>query len=588
MEPKFNIDRPKISDDEINQRKDFDRLVKEFKERSLKQAQGDESWRKNKKIRYTAIIAGVTVVCTVTLYTLLKKQNQTTRHETLTTTTSQASLTTPAPKKRTVNAPSDRLTIPYARYRVSAGKGGSITHGSSSKIKVPAGCFVNKKGEEIVGDVTIEYREFHDHGDVIASGIPMAYDSANAKYNFESAGMFDIRGYQDGEPVFIKPDKTLEVQLASRTPDNRFNQYFLDTVAGNWQYLKKDHATPLRSKKENTQHTAAETPKMRALKEEIETTIPNKINNVKAVYELKIKQLPRPDAPFKPAKATGRPTFKLDGSYSEFPELAAFNNVVFEVGTENSNYSKEFHKIVWSDARISQGPVKGRNYILNLSYRDRSEKLVVYPVLSGNDLAKAEEMYAEKFSTYETLAQKRKADEARLAAEMQAKQKAYVDELKRKQEQYDKEKANMLAKYNVAEQNELAANFNAMSNAARATRLFSVSRFGIFNSDCPHSLPAGNATVPVFVFNERTISADAVYLVDHSGKMVYSYTPANLKFVCKPENVYSICIFNKNNIYLCNKMAFQEAFARGDNRFTVTALTEGSDNLPDFKKALEI
>ena len=49
MEPKFNLNRPKISDDEIDKNKDFDNLVKQFKEQSIQRARSDVSFFKNKK-----------------------------------------------------------------------------------------------------------------------------------------------------------------------------------------------------------------------------------------------------------------------------------------------------------------------------------------------------------------------------------------------------------------------------------------------------------------------------------------------------------------------------------------------------------
>src|SRR5690606_34914488 len=137
----------------------------------------------------------------------------------------------------------------------------------------------------------------------------------------------------------------------------------------------------------------------------------------------------------------GRPSFKLDGSNDEFPELAAFNNVLFEVGPENKNYRKELHEITWSDVKISQGPDKGTNYLLTLSFRNQLEKLIVYPVLEGNDYDKALAIYNQKFATYQSLADRKLNDEKRLLAEMQAKQNAYLADLKRKEDELKKEKA---------------------------------------------------------------------------------------------------------------------------------------------------
>lgn len=584
MEPKFNIDRPKISDEEINKRKDFDRLVKEFKERSLKQAQGDESWRGNKKIRYSTVIAGATVICTVTLFALLTtKKTSSNTHETLTTPIVQKKTT--AARKAFVSAPSASLRIPYSSYRVSGAKGGSITH-QGSKIKVPAGSFVSKSGEDIVGDVTIEYREFHDPADIVVSGIPMAYDSAGHKYNLESAGMFDIRGSYNGEPVFIKPDKQLDVTLASASSENRFNQYFLDTVARNWQYLKRDHAIPVKNPEHRPQ--AAPVPaRLAALKNNIEVVIPRRVDSVKTVYTRRVAQLPRPKEPLKPVASTkGKPTFKLDGSHHEFPELSAFNNVIFEVGPENTNYTKEFHSITWSDVKMGQGPDKGRNYYLTLSYRSRTERLIVYPVLSGADLEKANGIYAEKLASYEQLAKKRQADEKRLMDELAAKQQIYLADLKKKQEAYDLE----LAKLRAKQQNDMAASFDLMSATMKATRLFSISQFGIYNSDCPHSaLPAGGITPRFVLAGKQEVVPDHLYLVDHNSRSVFNLNKSNgFQMNVNGDNAYSICVFIQNRLFLCNKDAFKTATANKGSTFVLTPLPGTANNLVDFKNALEI
>ena len=42
----------------------------------------------------------------------------------------------------------------------------------------------------------------------------MVYDSAGTKRTFESAGMLDIKGFQNNEPVFINPKKVITIELA--------------------------------------------------------------------------------------------------------------------------------------------------------------------------------------------------------------------------------------------------------------------------------------------------------------------------------------------------------------------------------------
>lgn len=593
MNPKFNIDRPKVSDEEIKQHQNFTELVERFKQQSLKQARGDESWWQNKKIGYSTVIAGITVVCTITYLSLFSNQQQKAKtHETLITQNTAPKSTN---KTAFISAPSQKLKPAYSSYKVNNAKGGTITHNTSSKIKVPKNSFVDKNGKDIIGDVTIEYQEFHDMGDVIASGIPMAYDSAGNHYNLESAGMFDIKGTQDGEPVFIKKENPLQVELASANAEDKFNQYYLDTLERNWKYIQRDNPTSSHKDKiveTSTKVSPANNLKLESLKNEIEKVIPKKIDSVKVVYAAKVEKLPRAKEPAKPVKATpGKPTFKLDGSYKEYPELEAFDNVIFEVGPENKNYSKELHEITWSDVKVLQGPVKGKNYILNLIYRNRSEKLIVYPVLQEADFKKAEETYQDKFEVYESLVQKRVLQEQKLLAEVQAKQAAYLAEQKKKQEDYDKEKAAMQAKYNMAEQTDLASNFNAMSLQVKATRLFQVSRFGIYNSDCPHSAPAGNTMVPSFVLHEsqKTVSPDLIYLLDHSNKTVYALDKAvNFKMTYDPQKIYSLCVFTKNKLYLCDKELFKRTADNESKIFSIQELPGSADNLVDFKKAIGI
>lgn len=594
MEPKFNIDRPKISDEEIKKHQNFEQLVKQFKQQSLNKAKHDKSWWKSKKVRYSAVIAGITVICTVSYLALFKNETkQNTTHETVITQNNN-NQNTPT-KKNFISEPSQKLKVNYTSYKINNAKGGEIKHPTSSKIKVPVNTFVDKNGKDIIGDVTIEYREFHDAADIIASGIPMAYDSAGTKYTLESAGMFDIKGSQNGEPVFIKKDKKVEVELASANSENKFNQYYLDTVSKNWQYLKKDDQLSI-LKTQNKSHEKPNdieaNPKLQNLKNQIEVVIPKKIDSVKFVYTKKIDAIPKAKEPAKINKPTpGRPTFYLEGSYKEFPELAAFDNVIFEVGPENKNYRQEMHEITWSDVKVSEGPVKGKNYLLTLTYRKQVEKLVVYPTLTGNDLAKAEKKYEQKFKDYENLVEKKQVEEKRLMAEMEAKQKAYLAEIKMKQEEFDKQRAKLIAELKQKETNQLASNFNAMSLQTKATRLFSISSFGIFNSDCPHAEPTGKTITPMFAVNDQSlpVNPDILYVVDHNTKVVYNIAfKDGFKITYEPSNDYSICIFRNNKLFICNKDQFKATTNKDSNKFTVTELPDNADNLVDFKKALEI
>ena len=100
---------------------------------------------------------------------------------------------------------------------------------NGSEICIPKGAFVNQKGERIHSDVEIKYREFHKAAEIIASGIPMDYDSAGVKHHFESAGMFEIRAYQkNGQEVFLANDKSIQVNMAADSNEEGYNHYYLE------------------------------------------------------------------------------------------------------------------------------------------------------------------------------------------------------------------------------------------------------------------------------------------------------------------------------------------------------------------------
>ena len=61
----------------------------------------------------------------------------------------------------------------------------------------------------------------------------MQYDSAGVLYDFQTAGMFNIEAYSNGEEVFIKDGKHIEVSFSSDVPgDYNFYRY----EEGNWIY----------------------------------------------------------------------------------------------------------------------------------------------------------------------------------------------------------------------------------------------------------------------------------------------------------------------------------------------------------------
>lgn len=582
MESNFNLNRPPVSDEEINSKKDFGELVNKFKKQSIEKARSDVSFLKNKKVTYSAIIAGVAVVCTVTYFSVFKKEppKEIANDKIITTNKTITSNPDSKPSNAFVAPPISKLNVPYTSYKVKAEHGGTIKHKSNSKIIIPKKAFVNKKGEDIVGDVEIRYREFHDQADIIAAGIPMGYDSAGVKSQLESAGMLDIRGYQDNEPVFIKPNKTITVEFASKHPEDRYNMYELDTIARNWVYTGRDNSLVNQKAKQAKlqEHNATvpaniETKKTIELQQQLDA-IPPKIESEKVAYEKKVSQLPKTIQPSKPMKATtGRPQFQLDVNYKEFPELEAFKNAVFEVGTENKNYTSEFSKITWTSAEIAEGPQKGKNYLLILKQANKVEKLVVYPALTGANYDAALKTYESKFEDYKAGVAKREANEKKLKEEFEAKQAAYVAEQKRLQAEMTQEQ--IRAQVEAAKQ--LNQQMASMNDNQKVTRVFQVSRFGFCNSDSPHAFPSGGSMNPIFTLNDGKsfVKPQVIYLVSLEKNLIFTYDNSGIAY--NPDESYSVCVISKDKAYVCDRESFGRCVVNKQNKLPVKELDSYED-----------
>jgi hypothetical protein len=137
-----------------------------------------------------------------------------------------------------IHPPIAGLEVRKNIYTTDAISGGEIQYPSGTKIFIPANAFVDANGNEVKGDVTIDYREFRDQVDILISGIPMQYDSAGSNGEFQSAGMFEMNASVNGKEVFLAPGKKVDMQFAVVDTASTYNFYKLDENKG-WQYIQQ-------------------------------------------------------------------------------------------------------------------------------------------------------------------------------------------------------------------------------------------------------------------------------------------------------------------------------------------------------------
>lgn len=260
--------------------------------------------------------------------------------------------------KLAVAPPITGLDVPFVDYTVDVKEGGKLTTVTGSTIEIPADAFVDANGNPIEGEVTIQFREFHDATDIIASGIPM-HNPADDSY-METAGMFEIKGQQAGKEIFVKGDKNIHVNLASFNEGDDFNFYELSPKDCSWE----------------DKGTAASTPN---------TEKENQLKLIKQTIEKAKGRKPRC------RKDVENYVFELEVNYGRFAELKAYKDVLWEYAAIGPDPEKEtwVFETNWDDVAIEQRT--DGLYDLKLTKGDDSKSFTttVRPILGDKDYKKA-------------------------------------------------------------------------------------------------------------------------------------------------------------------------------------------------------
>jgi len=282
-----------------------------------------------------------------------------------------------------IKPPLQGADVPYHDYTVDAAKGDTLIYHTGSIILFPPNAFVDETGKPVTGNVQVKYREFTDPIDLFLSGIPMQYDSAGAAYQFESSGMFDIRAFKDGKPVFVNQANKPEINLATSNTDNKHSLYFLDTVQKKW-ITKGGMSIIDRRRSKNT----------------------DKIS-IPLGKEILVE-------PVKPLKASNNsPVLKIEIDPSSFREFAIYYNVRFQVDERKTPFNVKDTAEEWNNLELLKGSDPG-SYMAKFSNARKIALYAVKPVFQGEDYNKAIEVFEKEYALYkqqvEARAAKVKAD----------------------------------------------------------------------------------------------------------------------------------------------------------------------------------
>lgn len=303
---------------------------------------------------------------------------------------------TASPAAPFIKPPIKGADVPYQEYQVDAAKGDTLVYPTGSIILFPPNAFVDEAGKPVTGNVQVKYREFKDPVDFFLAGIPMQYDSGGVAYQFESSGMFDIRAFKDGKPVFVNKASKPEVNIASKNNSNNHSLYFLDTVQGKW------------INKGGMQITERSNAKKA-----------NKASTVVAVEEL--------PEPVKPLKADNKsPVLKIEVDPSSFKEFAIYKNLKFQVDESKTRFNTKDSEEEWNNLELLKGSQPG-TYMAKFTNANKSVTYAVKPVFTGSDYDNAVKAFEQEYAVY------KKQAAARAANDKAAREKYTADSIQNDQ-----------------------------------------------------------------------------------------------------------------------------------------------------------
>ncbi|MCX6293927.1 MAG: hypothetical protein NT127_06505 [Sphingobacteriales bacterium] len=210
-----------------------------------------------------------------------------------------------------INPPIKNVNVPFSEIVFNADSAINIEKENGTLISIPAHAFTNLQGKAVTGNVSFKYRTFDNAIDIFKSGIPMSTNQERNAF-LQSAGMIELNAYQDGNPLTLKSEKYIDVELASFKKTDGYELYYLNDSA-NWN-------------------------------------VSNNFNNIENDRKkLKIKNLIAPISP-NPEDSIQDLVFEMVANLEDAPYLKSFENLKWKIDRKNiSDEVLEAMRVNWDD-----------------------------------------------------------------------------------------------------------------------------------------------------------------------------------------------------------------------------------------------
>ncbi|MBU2019787.1 MAG: hypothetical protein KJ941_09085 [Bacteroidetes bacterium] len=503
MKTNFNLDRKKVSSQQIESRQNFSGVIDKL--HNLKPPFFKSPW-----FYGAAGLASITLV--VGLVFFFSDNEEKNPKPPLTASSISVGDLQDTPCIKPISETSD---LAFSVYAIDPRRGGNIVLSSGTEIRIDKQSLVTENSTP----VELRIREFHNKEEAFVAGIPMDQGQSNA---FESAGMIEIRANQEGKPIEINRVKPIEISLSLYKDPKEFQFWYLDEASKSWNehdviYSKEDL-------KDNKKEIKKAEITLKQIHQKIE------------ICEDKISTVNTKTTDNSLVPTLGSRKLQIEFDEKDFPELKGYKDIEFEYVAFTEEVSKTLKSQVWNTVSLK----KSGDYVAVFSNAKGSQAVKVRPVLKGKSLQDVENQLA-------AAEELRISELAKLSSEKESLQKRALQ----LQAKYDGMIADMEQELqggymNTSNRSSAFANQTALN---QATADFQMTRFGLYNCDKPIPYPPKRPEFIAFSDeNENVLRPTAVHVFDLTKDCRYSYERGgthDLSEIGWNDNPSSIIVFDK-------------------------------------------
>ena len=484
----IEVDNKGVSDKEALKHKDFDKVLNQTS------PSNDTKQSKSTKLKIGGMIGGLATLVVLVAYALINTGGANQEPELI---QSQVVKNNPSYDAKYNSPTSEGVKFVNLLAVVKSDEELMVQKGSGTKITIPANTLMDENGKKVTGDIVLKYREFLDQKAIFQSGIPMLYKEGTEDRVFESGGMFELLVYQNDKPIYIAPEKLVQVDLSSKQAGDNFNVYYYSPDDSSWINKGVD-------KKGFTASEQALVDSLLKTTEVYAEVVQLKSESQSA--ELALIELEQ-SKPMAPVVATNsKPSFVIDVNYKHFPELQAMHGVKFQVSDKETKFKPAYASETFSSAAIRRGAARDE-FITCFKNQKLGEKcFLTNPVIGKENLGAANAQYDLLMEAYLF---KKDSTVKRIALLKEALAK----------------RIQTLNQNRIIELNSRTVDLSHVVENT-ITRTFQIGNFGIWNSDCPQKLPKEAIVKADFVDESGTpLMFNRMYLVLKGKNIVITLYP---------------------------------------------------------------